>query len=231
LSYDQRRGGSGVQWPVNHDHPDGAARLYTDAVFATDTEFCQSYGHDLVTGATNEADEYRAHDPAGRAVLKAAAFTEPHEPPDEDYPLIYTTGRTAFHFHTRTKTRRAGQLNAAAPTMWLEVSAADAEHHGIGEGDRIRVESRRGRVEARARISGVRQGIIFAPFHFGYFDSDDDTPTAANELTITDWDPVSKQPIFKVCAVQLSRLGISDDQAVVAPENTASSPVTASGAQ
>ena len=84
----------------------GPPRLYTDATFATEAGFCQSYGHDLVTGATNEEEEHRAHDQAGRAVLKAASFTEPHEPPDEDFPLLYTTGRTAFHFHTRPKTRR-----------------------------------------------------------------------------------------------------------------------------
>jgi ferredoxin-nitrate reductase len=226
LTYDQLRGGSGVQWPVNDDHPQGASRLYTDALFATSAGFCQSYGHDLATGAVNEADEYRAHDPAGRAVLKAAEFTEPHEPPDQDYPLIYTTGRTAFHFHTRTKTKRSRELDRAAPAMWLELSVADAQRHGISEGDMIRVESRRGKVEARARISGVRDGVIFAPFHFGYFDADGDTPTAANELTSTDWDPVSKQPIFKVCAVRLSRLAASNGLSAAAPANTASAPVT-----
>src|SRR5437660_9480071 len=72
LTYDKLCGGSGIQWPVSETSPEGTARLYEDFVFATAPDYCESYGHDLMTGAANEADEYRAHDPAGRAVLKAA---------------------------------------------------------------------------------------------------------------------------------------------------------------
>lgn len=65
-------------------------------------------------------------------------------------------------------------------------------------------------MEAPARLSGIRQGVVFAPFHYGYFDepgrSDPDGhPRAANELTLTEWDPVSKQPIFKVAAVKVTK--------------------------
>jgi anaerobic selenocysteine-containing dehydrogenase len=108
--------------------------------------------------------------------------------------------------------------------MWLEISAADAQSYNIAEGDLVRVESRRGKVEAKARISGVRQGVIFAPFHFANSASDD-RPSAANELTITDWDPVSKQPIFKACAVRMTRIAGSNGQPAPAPLNTASAPV------
>ena len=94
----------------------GTDRLYSDGVFPTDPDYCESYGHDLLTGATVGAAAFRAQAPGGRAILKAAPSTRrPHEEPDEDYPLRYTTGRTAYHFHTRTKTGRARQLTGAAP--------------------------------------------------------------------------------------------------------------------
>ena len=92
----------------------------------------------------------------------------------------------------------------------MELSAADAERHGIAEGDLVAVESPRGRIEARARITGIVEGTVFAPFHYGYFDTGgsgpDGRPRAANELTLTEWDPVSKQPNYKVCAVRVTRL-------------------------
>ena len=171
LTYGKLRGGSGIQWPCTQTSPGGTERLYTSQIFATQPDYCQDYGHDLLTGAANEADEYRAHDPAGRAVLKAAGYLPPHEPVDGAYPLQLSTGRTVYHWHTRTKTRRAGQLNAAAPHMWVELCPQDARELGIGEGDLVRVESRRGAIQAPARLSGTRPGVVFAPFHCGYFDS------------------------------------------------------------
>jgi ferredoxin-nitrate reductase len=222
LTYSKLRARGGVQWPCTVSSPDGTERLYTDQVFPTDAGYCESYGHDLVTGAENEADEYRAHDPAGGVFLKAADYLPPHEPVDGDYPLQLTTGRTVYHWHTRTKTRRAGQLNAAAPRVWVEMCPQDASSLGIGEGDLVRVESRRGGIQAPARLSGTRPGVVFAPFHYGYFDSlagnrPDGAASAANEATRTDWDPVSKQPIFKVTAVRVVRLAGADENPAPAP--------------
>jgi hypothetical protein len=79
------------------------------------------------------------------------------------------------------------------------------------------------------RISGIRDGVLFVPFHYGYWDvSDaDDHHPAANELTITDWDPVSKQPIFKTAAARVHRVGAGDGNAAPAPTNTASRPILA----
>ena len=65
---------------------------------------CESYGRDLVTGAPMEETEYRALNPDGRAMIKAAEYLPPHEIPSEEYPLQLVTGRTIYHFHTRTKT-------------------------------------------------------------------------------------------------------------------------------
>jgi ferredoxin-nitrate reductase len=228
LSYDKLRGGSGVQWPCNDNHPDGTERLYADGNFNTETDYCETYGRDLLTGAESTEMEHRALAPAGRAFLLAARYQSPHEEPEEEYPFSYTTGRTVYHFHTRTKTARAPQLQAAAPDAWVELSPADAESLGVGEGDVVRVESSRGRLEAKARISGIREGVIFAPFHYGYFDSDglDGRPRAANELTITEWDPASKQPLYKVGAVRVSKISGSDGTPAPAPTTTASAPAS-----
>jgi ferredoxin-nitrate reductase len=214
LSYAKLRGVGGIQWPCNDQHPNGTERLYTDLRFNTDPDVCENYGHDLLTGAVTTQTEYRAANPAGRAILKAADYQPPHESPSEDYPLLFSTGRSLYHFHTRTKTGRARQLDQAAPDVWVELSAADAERHGIREGDLVRVESRRGQIQARARITGITEGTVFAPFHYGYFDTGgtgpDGRPRAANELTLTEWDPVSKQPHYKVCAVRVTKVTRSD---------------------
>ncbi|WP_026930381.1 molybdopterin oxidoreductase family protein [Glycomyces tenuis] len=230
MSYDGLRG-SGVQWPCNEEHPEGTERLYADGRFWSDPEYCESYGRDLVTGAPLEPDEYRSMNPYGRAVIKAAEYLPPHEQPDDDFPFVLTTGRTLYHFHTRTKTGRVPQLRDAAPEVWVEMSAEDAAERGWEEGDLLRVATPRGRVEARLRVSGVRPGVVFLPFHYGYWDTTGLAPEggdgrAANELTITDWDPASKQPLFKTAAARLERIGTGDGTPAAAPTNTGSAPVT-----
>ncbi|WP_407285182.1 molybdopterin dinucleotide binding domain-containing protein [Streptomyces sp. BP-8] len=88
-------------------------------------------------------------------------------------PPYLTTGRSVYHWHTRTKTARAPELNNAAPDVWGEVRPRDAERPGIAEGDLVRVTSRRGDVEAPAVRRGTRTGLVFLPFHYGYFDQAD----------------------------------------------------------
>ncbi len=221
MTYDQLRGGSGVQWPCDAEHPDGTERLYADGRFNTDPEYCESYGHDLQTGATSSEQEYRAKEPGGRAFLHAAPYVPSPEVPSEAFPLSLTTGRTLYQFHTRTKTARAPQLQAAAPEAWVEVSPQDAAELGVGEGDRVRVESPRGALELAARIAPIRPGTVFVPFHYGAWDTG--TSRAANELTVTSWDGVSKQPIFKVTAVRLTK--VADGHAPApAPTTTGSMP-------
>jgi anaerobic selenocysteine-containing dehydrogenase len=220
ITYDRLRGGSGIQWPCTDEHPDGTERLYTDGVFNTDPDYCETYGQDLVTGAEFTESEYRAKEPKGRAFLHAAPYQPSPEVPSDEYPMLLTTGRTVYQFHTRTKTGRAPQLNDAAPDVWVELSPADAARLGIAEGDLVGIASPRGGVQARARICGIRPGVVFLPFHYGYFDQEraDRTPRAANELTITAWDPVSKQPLFKVAAVAVAKL--ADGHGVPSPAPT-----------
>jgi anaerobic selenocysteine-containing dehydrogenase len=209
LSYDKLRGSSGIQWPCNADHPDGTERLYAGGQFSAKPDFCESYGKDLVTGAPMEPTEYRAMNPDGKAVIKAAEYLSPHEPPSTAMPFVLNTGRTLYHFHTRTKTGRAPQLHNAAPEVWVELCEADASRLGVTEGDLVEVRTARGSVTGAARITAIRTGVVFIPFHYGYWDlaSGDGHHRAANELTITDWDPVSKQPIFKTAAAQVTRVG------------------------
>jgi anaerobic selenocysteine-containing dehydrogenase len=228
FSYDKLRDGSGIQWPCNDEHPEGTERLYAEGNFNTEADYCETYGRDLLTGAESTEMEHRAQAPAGRAFLLTAEYQPPHEEPDEAYPFRYTTGRTVYHFHTRTKTARVPQLQNAAPDAWVELSPADAESLGVGEGDVVRVESPRGRLEAKARISGIREGVVFAPFHYGYFDNDglDGSPRAANELTITEWDPASKQPLYKAGAVRVTKISDSGGTPAPAPTTTASAPIS-----
>src|SRR4051812_479682 len=189
----------------------------------------ETYGKDLITGAPLEPTEYRAMNPHGKAIIKAAEYVPPHEPPSRRYPYALITGRTVYHFHTRTKTGRTPQLNAAAPQVWVEISAPDARSADIAEGDLVEIRTARGCVVAAARITGIRRGVVFLPFHYGYWDADGSTHhRAANELTLTDWDPVSKQPIFKTAAASVRRISAGHEPSP-APTTTASAP-SATGA-
>jgi len=186
----QAAGGLRVQW--------GGERLYTGGRFNTDSDYCETYGQDLATGAEFTAESHRAKRPDGRAFLHAAHFQPPPEEPTDDYPLRLVTGRNLYQFHTRTKTGRVPELDAAAPEVWVELNPADAKAFGIDAGDTVRIESPRGGIEAPARIEDIRPGTVFVPFHYARH--------AANELTITAWDPVSKQPLFKLAAVRVRRI-------------------------
>jgi len=208
LTYDKLRGGSGIQWPVDDQRPNGTERLYTDGTFNTKSDYCETWGHDLMTGGAITADQYRAADPNGRAMLKAADWTPPPEWPDETYPYLLMTGRLVYHWHTRTRSGRSPALNGAAPEVFLQMSETDAAEAGIAEGDVVEVRSRRGCVTAPVRIGGIEPGLVFLPFHYGTWDTPGREGTrAANELTITGWDPVSKQPFFKYGAVSVRRVG------------------------
>jgi anaerobic selenocysteine-containing dehydrogenase len=198
ISYEKLTGASGIQWPCDERTDVSRERLYQDGVFPTGVEQCELYGHDLETGAAITEEEYRARDPQGRARIKAAHWQPPHEEPDAEFPFWLTTGRVVYHWHTRTKTGRVLALNEAAPTAFVQLATEDAARLGIAEGDLVQVESRRGRVRAPARIGDCAPGCAFMPFHYG--------GQAANELTLTGGDPVSKQPYVKYAAVRVRKV-------------------------
>jgi anaerobic selenocysteine-containing dehydrogenase len=205
LTYAKLRDGSGIQWPCNSTHPDGTERLYGSGAFFAEPDYCESYGKDVVTGDPVSPETYRARNPAGKAMIKSAPYLPATETPSTEFPYALVTGRTVYHFHTRTKTGRAQQLQAAAPDVWVEISKTDADRESIGNGDMVEVSTARGTITCPARIGTIRAGVIFVPFHYGYWDipSGTDRRRAANELTRTDWDPASKQPTFKVAAASL----------------------------
>ena len=135
----------------------------------------------------------------GKGQFTPCEFREPAETPDAEYPLVLTTGRLLFHYHTGTMTRRSPSLVREIDRAFVEVNPADAKALGIGEGDRVKVSSRRGSVEVDAKVTEkVGQGVIFMPFHFA--------EAAANTLTNSALDPKSKIPELKVCAASLERL-------------------------
>lgn len=184
----------------------------------------------MVTGAGVEPVEYRALNPDGRAVIKAAEYLPPHEATSADYPLQLITGRTVYHFHTRTKTARAPELNAAAPEVWAEISPAEASAQGLAEGDLVQVTTPRGAIRARLRTTAIRDGTVFLPFHYGYWDTpaghrppDGGPGRAANETTVTDWDPVSKQPLFKSGAARVTLVTRRADDTAARTETEGSS--------
>lgn len=176
-----------------------------DGQFNTSISFCENYGHDLDTGAAYTQEEYKQFDPQGKAFIKAVEYQPPHELPNDDYPLMLTTGRLVYHFHTRTKTARSAALQQAAPDSYVQLSAEDAAAFGISEGDMVEISSRRGKVVQPAKVGGILPGHVFIPFHYGYWD-EPGRARAANELTITEWDPVSKQPHYKYAAVAISKV-------------------------
>jgi formate dehydrogenase major subunit/formate dehydrogenase alpha subunit len=116
--------------------------------------------------------------------------------PDEEYPILLSTGRVLYHWHGGEMTRRASGLLAVYDRALVEVNPDDASRLGINGHRRVRVSSRRGRIEAEAWVTErVPPGMVYANFHF---------PEAnANELTIAALDPVAKIPEYKVCAVKV----------------------------
>lgn len=206
LTYAKLSQGSGIQWPCNEEYPNGKERLYDDGVFGTSADYCETFGHDLITGAAVTPEKYREKDPKGKAFIKAADYVPPTEQPDGAYPLLLTTGRVVYQFHTRTKTGRTPELDAAAPEVFAQISETDARKHKIAEGETVRVETRRGYVDAPVRIGDIAEGHVFLPFHYGYWDDGNEHSRAANELTLSEYDPVSKQPHFKYAAARVVKL-------------------------
>jgi anaerobic selenocysteine-containing dehydrogenase len=191
----------GMQWPCNDEHPEGTVRLYTKPHFPTEWEVSESYEKDLETGHEHTINEYRKkRDPRGRAVLVATDYQPPLDTTDDQFPMIAISGRQVYHWHTRTKTGKAPQLDGAAPAVFVAVNEADATRMGVLDGDRVRIVSRRGSVVAPAKVGDVvPAGVVFVPFHYGDLGEEH----AANNLMPATWDPVSKQPVQKIAAVRV----------------------------
>jgi formate dehydrogenase major subunit len=146
-------------------------------------------GHDIVFG-----DGFPT--PSGRGKFVPARIVPPAEEPDAEFPFVLSTGRQLEHWHTGSMTRRASVLDDLEPEAVGYVSPADLRELGLGAGDRMRVTTRRGAIELKARVdNAIPPGMIFIPFAFA--------EAAANVLTNPQLDPFGKIPEFKFCAAKV----------------------------
>jgi assimilatory nitrate reductase catalytic subunit len=176
ITYDRIDAAGGVQWP------------------------CPSGDPTVPLGGTPRLyGDWRFPTPDGKAQLRCVSPKPISDRPRPLYPLLLNTGRTVEHWHTRTKTGRVEILDRLAPEGWVEVHPADAERLHIHSGDLVRIVSERGAVDRiRVRVTRtVREGEVFVPFHFD--------AACANRLTLNEFDPISREPNYKQCAVRLER--------------------------
>ncbi len=171
VSYERLEEGS-LQWPCpSADHP-GTPLLHVDT-FPT---------------------------PDGRARFVPVEHRDVAEPTDAEFPLVLSTGRVLYHFHTGTMTRKVSGLGDIHGEERVEVNPVDARRAGVDDGGAVRITSRRGSVTAKARVTERSPpGTVFMTFHFS------ESPT--NRLTIAALDPDSKIAEAKVCAVRLEPAG------------------------
>jgi formate dehydrogenase major subunit len=142
----------------------------------------------------------------GKAHLVPAEWMPAKELPDDEFPFVLNTGRLLEHWHTGSMTRRSFALDAIQPEAHVWLNPDDAATMGIADGDFVRITSRRGSIELRAKLSHRdTPGTCFIPFHF--------REAAANVLTIDEIDPFGKIPEFKFCAVRVEPAGASGNGA------------------
>jgi formate dehydrogenase alpha subunit len=135
----------------------------------------------------------------GRGLFHAIEYIPPAELPDAEYPMLLSTGRVLYHYHTGTMSRLSVGSTERCPESLVEINPADAEKLGVTDGDKVRLTSRRGTVEAKAKITTRSdEGTVFMNFHFH--------EAAVNLLTNPALDPVAKIPEYKVCAVQVTSI-------------------------
>jgi formate dehydrogenase major subunit/formate dehydrogenase alpha subunit len=166
VSYSRLEQGTQLQWPVLSEDHPGTPVLHVG-------RFSRGLGR-----------------------FAAVDHVPPAELPDEEYPLMLTTGRVNFHWHGGEMTHRARNLEAMYPEALVEINPKDALKAKIDDGTLMKVASRRGEIVAKAQVTDrVEPGLIFTTFHFA--------ESAANFLTNPALDPLAKIPEYKVCAVKV----------------------------
>ncbi len=184
----------GVRWPCpTEDHP------------GTDLRFVK--GHDPLLDAGPYADDSLAEGeisfyarPDKRGVIWLRPAKGPAEPTDAEFPYVLSTGRVLEHWHTGSMTMRAEELRRAQPECYVEVHPDDAAKLAVQSGEKVKIISRRGEALIKVRVIDTpRPGMLFVPWHW----EDDDS--LINRVTIDAYDPGSKQPEFKICAVKIAK--------------------------
>ncbi len=162
----RRLDGGGIQWPCPSGTHPGTRFLYKEGF------------------------------PKGKAPFSSVAYCPPAEVTDEEYPFVLTTGRNLFQYHSGSMTRTVKSIEKHAGEPYVEINPLDAGRLGVRTGEMIKVASRRGEIEIRARLTKrVSEGTVFIPMHY--------REAAANVITNDALDPVVKIPEFKVCAVKI----------------------------
>ena len=147
---------------------------------------------------------HQFYTPSGRAVIHPVAAVFRSEAIDENFPFILITGRIRDQWHTMSKTGKVSKLTQHSPQAFIEINPQDAGPLNVAEGDLVVVQSRRGEVRVVARLSAaIRSGTVFLPMHWGKILGSD--LNRANNLTSGVVDPISKEPDFKFCAVQVTK--------------------------
>jgi predicted molibdopterin-dependent oxidoreductase YjgC len=164
---------NGIQWPCTSLEDPGTEYLYGD----------------------------KLKTPNGKGIFVPIEYRESEELPDHEYPLILTTDRSLYHYHTGTMTRRVGGLSNLHEEEFLKMNPQDAEEIGVTEGEIVKISSRRGETKVKVDVTDIcPPGVVSMTFHF--FES------PANELTNAALDPISKIPETKVCAVNVSKIAV-----------------------
>ncbi len=180
----------GLRWPVVEQR-DGSWR---------ETKFRFVAFDDPYVTKGKKVDFYHSTTHDGRAQIWFRPYEKPPEMPDATYPFWLCTGRVIEHWHSGSMTMRVPQLRRAMPQAYVELNREDARELGIGDGEVVIVESRRGKMELPAWIDGrgsPPKGSVFVPFF--------DERLLINAVTLEDFDPFSKQPDYKKCAVRIRR--------------------------
>ncbi|MGJ8736074.1 molybdopterin-dependent oxidoreductase [Zobellia laminariae] len=178
LSHERLKNEGSFQWPVPHKTHPGTPRLFTDLNFHT--------------------NDKKAHFNAPRSLYNKSEAT------DIEYPLVLNTGRVRDQWHTRTKTGKVKRLLTHIPQPYLEMNKVDAFLRKLKEGDIAVIKSRRGEVQVKVKINfDIRERVVFLPMHWGKVLNNDFG--RANNLTNDLVDPISKEPDFKYCAVQVEK--------------------------
>lgn len=172
ITYEKIEAHNGIFWPCpTEDHP-GTPRLF----------------------------EERFYHPDGKAKFHAVEYNPPNEVPDEEYPLILTSGRVVYQYLSGNQTRRIGFLVQQCPEPYVEIHPELAMKLKINDGERVRVVSRRGEgVFPALIVRTIRPDTIFIPYHWG-------EQQAANQLTNPALDPTSKIPEFKACSARIEKI-------------------------
>jgi assimilatory nitrate reductase catalytic subunit len=173
MSYEKIERLNGIMWPCPTEESNGTPRMFEGKKF---------------------------YHPDGKARFHAVEYKGPAEVPDDEYPMILTSGRVVYQYLSGNQTRRIGFLVQQCPEPYVEIHPETAKRMSIVDGERVKVVSRRGEgVFPALIVKTIRPDTIFIPYHWG-------EQLSANQLTNPVLDPTSKIPEFKACAARIEKI-------------------------